>query len=265
MRTAAALCVLLALPAAIAGEPLHADLKSFHEKRQWPELRQAIEHAKAPALYRAAALIALNEDTREAGKLLRSVIKSAPRSGAAYQAYEWLSHLYLRSGQYPRLISNMNEWRLAFPDAKDVKQGQAAMAGFRDLPDQTTRKAGPSTLRHESGSIFIPLSVNGLSAAYFFDTGAWVSCISESEAKRTGLSIHATAGTLGTATGARVGFRTAVAREVVVGKIRFQNVSFAVFPDDQEPGPRCHRGAVDYWACPFCSASARCAGLRMAQ
>jgi gag-polyprotein putative aspartyl protease len=109
------------------------------------------------------------------------------------------------------------------------------MAGFHGLPDQTAGKLRPSTLPHESGSIFIPVSINGNSATYFFDTGAWVSCMSESEAKRLGLAIHETAGTLGTGTGVRVGFRTAVAAELVVGKMHFKNVSFAIFRDDQEP------------------------------
>ena len=50
-----------------------------------------------------------------------------------------------------------------------------------------------------------------------------------------GLSIHDTSGTLNTGTAVRVGFRAAVASEVVVGDVHFNNVSFAVFPDDQEP------------------------------
>jgi hypothetical protein len=59
--------------------------------------------------------------------------------------------------------------------------------------------------------------------------------MSESEARRLGLAIHDASGTLGTGTGVRVGFRTAVAQEVIVGEIQFRNVSFAVFPDEQEP------------------------------
>jgi hypothetical protein len=59
--------------------------------------------------------------------------------------------------------------------------------------------------------------------------------MSESEAKRLGLEIHDTSGTLGTGTGVRVGFRTAVAPEVTVGATHYGNVSFAIFRDDQEP------------------------------
>jgi hypothetical protein len=59
--------------------------------------------------------------------------------------------------------------------------------------------------------------------------------MSESEAKRLGLTINDTAGTLGTMTGARVGFRTAIARELVIGGTHFRNASFVILPDDMEP------------------------------
>jgi predicted aspartyl protease len=59
--------------------------------------------------------------------------------------------------------------------------------------------------------------------------------MSESDAKRLGLTIREGAGLVGTSTGASVSLRTTVAREVTVGSARFADVTFAVFPDDQEP------------------------------
>jgi hypothetical protein len=123
----------------------------------------------------------------------------------------------------------------AFPDKKEKSQEQAAVTGFRGLPDQVLESTRPSKLTHEPGSIFIPLSINGNSATYFFDTGAWVSCMSESEAKRLHLQIRNSSGSMGQIAGAQVGFRTAVAQDVVIGNTRFKDVSFAVFPDNQEP------------------------------
>jgi predicted aspartyl protease len=109
------------------------------------------------------------------------------------------------------------------------------MNGFRGLPNQKLIRTFPSKLRHERGSIFIPLSIDGNSATYFFDTGAWVSCMSESETKRLHLQIRNSSGTLGQMAGSQVGFRTAVAHNVVVGNTQFGDVSFAIFPDNQEP------------------------------
>ena len=210
-------------------------LKSLYETRQWVELYEALKHSKGPALYRGAVAVTFNDNPRQAERLLRSVIKSAPHSDEAYQAYEWLAHLYLYSGQYQRLISSMEERWAAFPDRSAVPQERAEMAGFRGLPDQIVSQHRPSTIRHETESIFIPLTINGVSATYFFDTGAWPSCLTESEAKRFGLTINDAAGSLGTMTTARVGFRTAVAKELTIGNVHFRNVSFVVFPDDQEP------------------------------
>ena len=226
-----AVCVVLLVSAAIAEGP---ELKPLYDARRWAELHQALQSRKGPTLYRGVVAAVFNDD-RRAESILKSVIAAAPRSEDAYQAYEWLTHLYFRTGRYRQLMSNMQARWSAFPNKNELKNEQSAMAGFEGLPDQTVGKLRPSMLHHEPGQIFIPLSINASPATYFFDTGAWLNCMSESEAKRLGLTIHDTSGTLGTGTGVRVGFRTAVAAEVVVGGIHFRNVSFAIFRDDQEP------------------------------
>jgi len=184
---------------------------------------------------RATHNVTFNQDPQRTEKMLYSVIASAPRSQQAYEAYEWLTHLYFYRGQYRNLISVMERRWAEFPNKKDRGQEKAAVDGFRALPNQILEPSEPSILKHESGSIFIPLSINGGTASYFFDTGAWISSISESEAKRLGLAIRESSGALGNSSGTHVGFRTAVAKELAVGKIRFKDVSFAVFPDNQEP------------------------------
>jgi predicted aspartyl protease len=237
---------ILAASLAFAEESSSVALKSLYEARRWAELHEALGDVKGNNLYRGAVAVVFNQDPLRTENLLLSVIKSAPRSEEAYQAHEWLSHLYLRSGQYRRLLLIMDKQWATFPEKSERKEEEAELGGFRGLPDQIARKTRPSILQHENGSIFIPLSVNGSSATYFFDTGAWVSCMSESEAQRLGLSIRGTSGKMGTMTNS-VGFRTAVAREVVVGQIHLKDVSFAIFPDDREPWsvlPPGHRGII---------------------
>jgi len=146
-----------------------------------------------------------------------------------------LSHLYFYRGQYSSLISILERRWAEFPQKRERPQEQTAVSGFRGLPNQVLEKTRPAALNHDRGSIFIPLSIDGSSATYFFDTGAWISCMSESEAKRLRLTIRGAQGTLGQGAGSRVGFQTAVAQEVIVGKTHFKNVSFAVFPDTLEP------------------------------
>lgn len=242
-----AACLLVIVSLAFGdGRPADAELNSLYRARRWTELREALKKYGGPAVYRGVVAAVFNDD-RRAERLLQSVIASAPRSDEAYEAYEWLAHIYFRTGRYRRLLANMNARWEAFPNRSELKNEQAAMAGFRDLPDQTIRKFHPSVLSHELDKIFIPISIGRNPATYFFDTGAWVNCMSESEAKRLGLAIHDASGTLNTGTAVRVGFRTAIAPEVVVGDIHFENVSFAVFRDDQEPWsdlPVGHRGLL---------------------
>jgi hypothetical protein len=71
--------------------------------------------------------------------------------------------------------------------------------------------------------------------------------MSESEAKRLGMAIEDKAGKMGTSTGHQTRFRTAVAQKLQWGALELQNVSFAVFPDTQEPWkdlPEGRRGLI---------------------
>jgi predicted aspartyl protease len=228
-------CLLTSVAAAICQAQVTSDFKSLYEAHKWNELNDRLQNTNEAPLYRGAIDVTFNQDPRGSESLLLSVITSAPHSSEAYEAYEWLSHLYFYRGQYRSFVSIMERRWAAFPQKKERVQEQRVIAGFRGLPNQILETSGPSKLLHERGSIFIPLWIDGNSATYFFDTGAWISCMSESEAKRLGLRIRKSSGSLGQSAGSRVGFRTAVAQHVTVGNTHFKDVSFAVFRDDQEP------------------------------
>ncbi len=213
-----------------------SELKVLYDAHRWNDLYVRVQNtSNAPTLYRGAVGVAFNQDPEKSERLLLSLISADPQSTEAYDASEWLSHLYLYRGQYHSLAVTMERRWAAFPEKKERTQEQADLAGFRGLPDQIIESSRPSTLKHEPGSIFIPLSINDGSATYFFDTGAWISCMSESEASRLHLVIRNTSGTMGQSAGSKVGFRTAVAADVIIGETHFKDVSFAVFPDNQEP------------------------------
>lgn len=233
MRHAIVVGISLAVSVALSGAQDQADLKALHDAHRWIELREALGRVEGPTLYRGAVANAFH-DLAQAERILRSIIRSQPRSEDAYEAHRILSRLYLRTGQYRRLTSDLDERSAVFPNRTDLQEERAGRAAFRGLPDQEVSRLRPSVLRHDR-KVFIPVSINSGAAKYFFDTGAWVSCMSESEAKRLGLPIRDVAGTLGTSAGATTGFRTAVAKKLTLGNVEFKNVSFAVFRDDQEP------------------------------
>jgi hypothetical protein len=75
----------------------------------------------------------------------------------------------------------------------------------------------------------------GVQATYWFDTGADLSVLSESEAKHFGLRILAVPVKLGGLAGAQTDSRVAVADELSIGSIRLRQVAFLVLSDDQPP------------------------------
>ena len=81
----------------------------------------------------------------------------------------------------------------------------------------------------------MPFSINGIRGTYWFDTGAELSVLSESEAKRFGLSVHPAAVKVGDVNGAQVSMRIAVADELLIGSVRLKHVAFLVLPDNQPP------------------------------
>ena len=235
MRASILICCLAALVVPERSAQLNPGMKDLYDAHKWLELSKLLGDTKGAPLYSGALGVTFNENPRRTEQLLLSVIRSSPESPQAYDAYEWLSHLYFYRGQYRSLVSIMEKRWAAFPNKNEREQEQRAIAGFRGLPDQILEKLAPSKLHHGDDSIFIPVSIDGNTATYFFDTGAWVSCMSESEAERLGLIVKQTPGTMGNSSGSSVGFRAAVAKQVAIGNVRFENVSFAVFPDNQEP------------------------------
>ena len=80
----------------------------------------------------------------------------------------------MRSGQYKHLIDNLDQWAASFPNRPEVQEEKADVEQFRGLPDQRNGRRRFSTLRHDPGDWSVPVSINGNSATYLLDTGAWI-------------------------------------------------------------------------------------------
>ena len=163
---------------------------------------------------------------------MQGIIRSNTGSDAASEAHELLSRIYLRSGQYNRLIDNLDRWAASFPNRPEVQKEKADLEQFRGLPDQRNDRRRSSTLRHAADDWAVPVSINGKPATYVFDSGAWLSVMTESEATRLGLEIRQGSGMLGDPSGKGVAIRTVVAKEVKIGAMRLQQVSFAVLASE---------------------------------
>jgi hypothetical protein len=214
------------------GQVATADLKVLADTHRWAELRNEAAKNENAIFYRAIAAAIFNEPEAEA--LFKSAIHNNPTSEEAYESYDWLANLYLKSGRYQSLTATMEARWTTFPNKKGVASEKKGLTPFRGLPDQKNGSRRVSMLHHDAQSFSVSLTINHKQVKFFFDDGADVSCISEKEAKRLGMKVRDAAGSMGSMT-KDSSFRMATAHRVTIGAMHFKDVSFAVFPDDQEP------------------------------
>jgi hypothetical protein len=237
MRASAACLGLLCLcHMCLAADQGRADLKLLYDSHQWFALREAVGKTDAPLFYRAVVACAFN-GVRSCEKKSKAVVRSKPRSEQAYAAHSLLAALYLRSGQYRKTLSQVDEMLTLKPDDAEATSDRPLLVALSGSPDQSigTRRSSRLILHREGADLGVPVSINGTPATYTFDTGANVSLLSESEAKRLGLTVRDVGSKMEVMTGARVSLRVAVADELAAGAFRVEHVAFLVFPDDQPP------------------------------
>jgi clan AA aspartic protease (TIGR02281 family) len=223
-----ALAIATAFCAALGAQSAD-DLDHLFQAHQWFELRSAVTD-RSPSLMRASVATAFN-DPETAERLLRDIIRSAPASNTADEAYALLSQIYLRSGQYRRWLTSYRQWVAAIPDSARARAEEEDEKKFAGRPDQVNGRPRRALLRHDSdnsGYFTIPVSIDGKADDFLFDTGAWQSAMTARAAARLGLKIDATHRVLRGSSGQSAGFRTAIAKDVQIGDIHFRNVSFAV-------------------------------------
>jgi hypothetical protein len=233
MRTFVACLVLLALPQICLGANNdRSDLKSLYDAHRWFELRDSVAKGDAPVFYQGAVACAFN-DLHQCQKKLALVIESFPRSNDAIEAHRLLASAYMRQGKYREAFAQVTALLALSPGDFDAQDDLPFLTALREFPDQEAAHIRSTTLRLQDAGL--PISINGVQATYWFDTGADVSVLSESEAIHFGLRVLAVPIKVGGITGALTDSQVAVADELSIGSIRLRHVAFLVFPDDQPP------------------------------
>ena len=209
----------------------NSNLKSLYESHRWFELRDSIGKGGASAFYQGAVACAFN-DARRCVNKFREVFNSAPKSDEAVEAHRTLASAYFTRGEYRKALAQVDAILALRPTDADALGGHPVLAALADTPDQ--RIAGRhTTLQLQDGGL--PFSINGVQATYWFDTGAELSVLAESEAKRFGLRALQASVQAGDVNGTQVNMRIAVADELSIGSIRIKHVAFLVLPDKQPP------------------------------
>jgi len=228
---AIAVCGVILASLCVAALNDDINLKSLYDSHQWFDLRDSISKGRAPAFYQGAVACSFNEVLR-CEKKFREVFNSAPKSDEAVEAHRMLASAYLTHGAYKKALAQVDAILALRPTDGDALGGRPVLAALADTPDQ--RIAGRhTTVQLQDGGL--PFSINGVHATYWFDTGAELSVLAESEAKRFGLRVRPASVQVGDVNGTKVSMQIALADELSIGSIRIKHVAFLVLPDNQPP------------------------------
>lgn len=233
----------LILPTALTLTPPHqvntsvdgdAVLKSLYDSHQWFKLRDAIRGQKRQTLYYGAVAAAFN-DFPNAERILQSVIESGPNESAD-DARGILISLYGRAGRYRQALAQIEKALAVEPDNASLRNIHLFFASLSQAPQTVAkRRFSRISFTMKAGNMFIPASINGQPADYMVDTGANFSTISETEAKRVGLTVIESTVAATDAAGGQARFRIGFADRLNVGDVTLRHVAFLLARDDQEP------------------------------
>jgi hypothetical protein len=224
-------CWVILASLCVAAQNGNTNLKPLYDSHQWFELRDSISKGGASAFYQGAVACAFN-DVRRCEKKFHEVFNSAPKSDEAVEAHRTLASAYFTHGEYRKASAQVNAILALRPTDADALGGQPVLAALADTPDQQIAGRHTTVQLQDGG---LPFSINGVHATYWFDTGAELSVLAESEAKRFGLQVRLASVQVGDVNGTKVSMRIAVADELSIGSIRIKHVAFLVLPDNQPP------------------------------
>ncbi len=219
--------VALSCTTVIATQPGDDAFRPLARTHRWFELRAKADATTSPLV--RGGLAAVFNDPTTAERLLRGVIRDERLAHDADDAYALLAFVYLRTGQYERFATLYQAWAAAFPQSAEVRDQQENFEKYRGRPNQINGPRRQSTVRHDvDGFLTLPISIDGKTDNFIFDTGAFQSAVTERQAKKLGMTIQDDHRVLTDVSGTRTAFKTAVAKDVTLGSMTFRNVSFAV-------------------------------------
>lgn len=208
-----------------------ASLKSLYDGHRWFELRDLLKKRRASPFYQGVVACAFN-DLPKCEKQFIAVLNSARKSDEAVEAHRILASAYFTHGKYKKALAQVDGILALRPTDSDALDDRPVIAILAESPDQEIAGRRATVELQDGG---LPFSINGVTATYWFDTGAELSVMTESEAKRFGLRIQPAPIKVGDVNGTQVSTRIAIAEELSVGTVRLQHVAFLVLPDDQPP------------------------------
>ncbi len=203
------------------------------------DLRAALEQPgldrTATLYYRAITSSRFGRETEAMGQL-REYLATHPGPAMERRAHQELASALVRTGEYRQAES---EWAAALALTSDGERPvdenkRVLLASLSDVAPQTVEFGSPVPIQASRNAISswnVPVEIGGHHAEWIFDTGANFSTVSESEARRMGLTIREANAYATGSTGKNNSLRLAVAPDLLFGAAHLRNVVFLVLPD----------------------------------
>ncbi len=220
------------------------ELQDLYQQRDFFTLRDRLEtlsldKSSSPELrFLGAAVAQAFNDPEDSSRIIASLLTTAGlESNLQLDLLNLQLTNHLRLHDYPAALEAAHAL-LSSPDAEAASRAVSEaqnklplLEALQDVPPQITEIRGPSRLALGQNRR-VPLKIEGQKVEFALDTGANFSVIMRSQAEKLGLRIRPVDLIISTSTTKKVLGDVAVAGSVEIGKIRFQNVVFLVFPDE---------------------------------
>ena len=219
-----------------------AQLQQLTDHNRLFELRRELQQPGSVGadtlFYRGIAACRFGHE-RDGVELLRTFLARKPDLKMLRRADEELADAYQRLGLYKEAAEAWTEALQMTPAGDPEREGnensQALMVSLSGAPPETIefgtdvpRKA----TRNQIGSWNVPVQVNSFTGQWIFDSGAGLSTLSESEAKRMGLAVRESKAWVGGSTDKRSPLHVAIARDLQFGPAHVHSVVFLVLSDE---------------------------------
>ena len=221
-------------------------LEDLYRSKQCFDLRDKaakLNNEKSPEslFYRGAVANKFNR-TKESIALLKNYLKQAkPDDKRLSDVYELLADSYAKSYQYAEAAETYKLLLDKFGSGFDADKRRGVESSYKtwsaagNVSPQKIAFNGDTkiqAIRDIANLLNVPVEIGGQKVNFVFDTGANVSTITASTAKKMGLTMIETDISVGTSTDKRVTSKLGVARLMKIGNITLKNVVFLVMPDE---------------------------------
>jgi hypothetical protein len=218
-----------------------ADLDQLLQTHRFFELRRQLAQPGSESaetlFYRGVLECRFGQETSGIAKL-QHVLTTNPSQAMARRSHEELAEAFERMGRYKESSEQLAEaLRLTPKDDSEYASNENDGLLMDSLSDVTPQRVDFGNdvpiraTRNPLGSWNVPVEVNRVPGQWIFDSGANLSTVTESEARRMGLSVVETKAYVYGSTGVKNRMRLAFAKELQFGAARVQNVVLLVLPD----------------------------------